>query len=61
MSRVTLSIYGFRQRFDEQFEELLGRQGVERFPEYAVHLRPEQFELRDYMANSICSEIKGLS
>ena len=27
MSRVTLSIYGFRQRFDEQFEELLGRQG----------------------------------
>ena len=28
MSRVTLSIYGFRQRFDEQFEELLGRQGV---------------------------------
>ena len=44
MSRVTLSIYGFRQRFDEQFEELFGRQGVERFPEYAVHLRPEQFE-----------------
>ena len=40
MSRVTLLIYELCQCIDEQSEELLGRQRVGPFPEYAVHLRP---------------------
>ena len=44
MSRVTLLIYELCQCIDEQSEELLGRQRVGPFPEYAVHLRPEELE-----------------